>query len=258
MDLLFEPSTWAILTAIGFLAGFIDAIAGGGGLLSIPALLTLGIPPHTALGTNKLAACFGSSMAAYTYYKQNLFTPKLWYYTSIATFTGAVAGTFIVSLVDNRWLEKLLPLMIIIIAVYTLLKPNAMGSTQYIPLTQPASKLKQWLQGFPLGFYDGFAGPGTGAFWTITSTSYHKLPLLHSCGLARSMTFISNLTSLVIFLTLGQVNIVIGLSMGLCMMLGSFIGARTAIKYGVQFIKPAFITLVLFMAAKLAWDAWGL
>lgn len=256
MDLLFEPSTWAVLTAIGFLAGFIDAIAGGGGLLSIPALLALGIPAHTALGTNKLAACFGSSMAAYTYYKQNLFTPKLWYYTFIATFVGAITGTFIVYLIDNHWLEKLLPLMIMVIAVYTLLKPNAMGCSQYTPLMKPASKLKQWLQGFPLGFYDGFAGPGTGAFWTITSTSYHKLPILHSCGLARAMTFTSNFTSLVIFLTLGQVNIIIGLSMGLCMMLGSFIGARTAIKYGIQFIRPAFIILVLFIAAKLAWDAW--
>ena len=256
MDLLFEPSTWAILAGIGLLAGFIDAIAGGGGLLSIPALLTLGISPHTALGTNKLAACFGSSTAAYTYYKQNLFTPYLWYYTFIATFFGAVAGTFVVSLIDSRWLEKLLPLMIMIIAIYTLLKPNAMGCNTFTPLKQPASKMKQWLQGFPLGFYDGFAGPGTGAFWTITSTTYHKLPLLHSCGLARAMTFTSNLTSLVIFLTLGQVNVLIGLSMGLCMMLGSFIGAKTAIKFGVQFIRPAFITLVLLIAAKLAWDAW--
>lgn len=256
MDLLLEPSTWAILAAIGFIAGFIDAIAGGGGLLSIPALLTLGINPHLALGTNKLAASFSSSMAAYTYYKQNLFAPKLWYHTFVATFIGAVSGTFIVYLIDNQWLEKILPLMIMIIAIYTLLNPNAMGCKSNQPLDKPAPRYKQWLQGFPLGFYDGFAGPGSGAFWTITSTSVHKIPLLHSCGLARSMTFVSNLTSLVIFLTLGQVNILIGLSMGLCMMLGSFIGARTAIHYGAEFIKPVFITVVILIAAKLAWSAW--
>ncbi|MEI6860522.1 MAG: TSUP family transporter [Shewanella sp.] len=256
MDLLLEPNTWSILAGIGLLAGFIDAIAGGGGLLSIPALLTVGINPHTALGTNKLAACFGSSTAAYTYYKQNLFTPHLWYHTFIATFIGAVSGTFFVYLIDSYWLEKLLPLIIIIIAIYTLLKPNAMGSSTFTSLKKPASNIKQWRQGFPLGFYDGFAGPGTGAFWTITSTTYYKLPLLHSCGLARAMTFTSNLTSLVIFITLGQVNVIIGLSMGLCMMLGSFVGARTAIKFGVQFIRPTFITLVLLIATKLAWDAW--
>ncbi len=104
MNLLLEPNTWFILAGIGLLAGFIDAIAGGGGLLSIPALLTLGINPHVALGTNKLAACFGSSTAAYTYYKQNLFTPHLWYHTFIATFIGAVSGTFLVYLIDSYWL----------------------------------------------------------------------------------------------------------------------------------------------------------
>jgi len=256
LDLLFEPSTWIILAGIGFIAGFIDAVAGGGGLLSIPALLAVGIPPHLALGTNKLAACFGSSMAAFTYYRQNLFTPSLWYHTFIATFIGAVIGTFTVNLIDKSWLEKWLPLIIIVIAIYTLLKPKAMGCNSFTPLREPATALKQWIQGGVLGFYDGFAGPGTGAFWTISSTTYHRLPLLHSCGLARAMTFTSNLTSLLIFFVLGKVNVVIGLSMGLCMMLGSFIGARSAIKFGVQFIRPLFMTIVLLIAAKLAWSAW--
>ncbi|MBW8182275.1 sulfite exporter TauE/SafE family protein [Shewanella nanhaiensis] len=256
MELLLEPSTWAILAGIGLIAGFIDAVAGGGGLLSIPALLTLGISPHLALGTNKLAACFGSSMAAFTYYRQNLFSPTLWYQTFIATFLGAVSGTFLVYYIDKEWLEKGLPLIIIAIAIYTLVKPNAMGCKDYLPLNKSASILKQWLLAFPLGFYDGFAGPGTGAFWTISSTNYYRQPLLYSCGLARAMTFVSNLTSLAIFFALGQVNLILGLSMGLCMMLGSFIGARSAIKFGVQFIRPVFIIIVLLIAVKLAWSAW--
>lgn len=256
MDLLLEPTTWAILAGIGLIAGFIDAVAGGGGLLSIPAFLTLGISPHLALGTNKLAACFGSSMAALTYYQQNLFSPKLWYHTFIATFLGAITGTFLVHYIDKQWLEKALPLIIIAIALYTLVKPNAMGCKEYAPLKKPATRLKQWLLAFPLGFYDGFAGPGTGAFWTITSTNYYHQPLLYSCGLARAMTFVSNLTSLVIFFALGQVNVILGLSMGVCMMLGSYIGARSAIKFGAQFIRPVFIVIVLLIAIKLAWSAW--
>lgn len=257
MELLLEPSSWAILAATGFIAGFIDAVAGGGGLLSIPALLTIGIPPHTALGTNKLAASFGSSMAAFTYYRKQFFTPKFWYHASIATFIGAVFGTIVVYLIDNQWLEKLLPIIIILIAIYTLVKPNSMGDASYIPPTQTPSKAKQWCQGLPLGFYDGFAGPAVGAFWTISSVSQYKLPVLNSCGLARSMTLISNLTSLVVFLALGQVNIIVGLSMGLCMMIGSFIGARTAIKFGVPFIRPLFITIVILIAINLAWSAWA-
>ncbi len=256
MELLLEPSSWTILVTTGFLAGFIDAIVGGGGLLSIPALLTIGISPHSALGTNKLAASFGSSMAAFTYYRKHYFTPQFWYHAAIATFIGAIIGTFVVYLIDNHWLEKFLPIIIIIIAVYTLLKPNAMGKNSYNAPTTSPSKFKQWCQGLPLGFYDGFAGPAVGAFWTISSVSQYKLPVLESCGLARAMTFISNLTSLVIFLALGQVNLLIGLSMGLCMMLGSFVGARTAIKFGVPFIRPLFITIVILIAINLALGAW--
>ncbi|GIU30731.1 TSUP family transporter [Shewanella sp. MBTL60-007] len=256
MDLLLDPSSWAILALVGFIAGFIDAVSGGGGLLSIPALLTMGVPPHLALGTNKLAASFGSSMAAYTYYKQRLFSPALWYHTFIATFIGAVMGTFIVYLIDNSWLEKWLPIMIIAIALYTLFQPNAMGDSNHKIPTKAKSKVKQWLQGLPLGFYDGFAGPGIGAFWTVSSTGLHKLPLLYSCGLARAMTFTSNLTSLTIFIALGKVNLAIGLSMGVCMMAGSYIGAHSAIKFGLPFIRPIFITVILLIAAQLVWSAW--
>lgn len=256
MELLLEPSNWALLAIIGLIAGFIDAIVGGGGLLSIPALLTLGIAPHTALGTNKLAASFGLSMAAWTYYRQHLFTPSFWYMAFIATFIGAVLGSVLVYLIDTQWLEKILPLLIIGIAIYSLLSPSAISDTDYqVPIQSPPTQ-KQGLQGLILGAYDGFAGPGIGAFWTVSSGSLYKLPLLHSCGLARAMTFTSNLTALAIFGWLGQVQWQIGLWMGLCMMLGSFIGARCAIKFGMPFIRPLFILIVLLIAANLAWSAW--
>ncbi|GIU09086.1 sulfite exporter TauE/SafE family protein [Shewanella morhuae] len=256
MELLLEPSHWALLAVIGLIAGFIDAVVGGGGLLSIPALLALGMPPHMVLGTNKLAASFGSSMAAWTYYRQHLFTPSFWYMAFIATFIGAILGSFLVYLVDTQWLEKALPLLIIGIAIYSLVSPNAISDiNSQTPIVKPPAK-KQWLQGLALGTYDGFAGPGIGAFWTVTSGSLYKLPLLHCCGLARAMTFTSNLTALAIFGWLGQVQWQIGLGMGLCMMLGSFIGARCAIKFGMPFIRPLFILIVLMIAANLAWSAW--
>ncbi|MCL2915801.1 sulfite exporter TauE/SafE family protein [Shewanella corallii] len=256
MELLADPGSLAILAAVGFIAGFIDAVVGGGGLLSIPALLTLGLPPHMTLGTNKLASSFSSCMSAWTYYRKHFFKPAFWYNAGIACFLGAVAGTFIVSVVDNSVLDKLLPLIIIIIALYTLLNPKAMGCDKCKPpKVAPASKT-QWLHGLPLGFYDGFAGPGIGAFWTVSSTRLYQLPVLHSIGLARAMTFVSNVTSLTIFLALGLVNIQLGLAMGVCMMFGAFIGARFAIKFGLPFIRPLFITIVILIAANLAWRAW--
>lgn len=256
MELLLEPSHWALLAVIGLIAGFIDAVVGGGGLLSIPALLALGMPPHTVLGTNKLAASFGSSMAAWTYYRQHLFTPSFWYMAFIATFIGAVLGSFLVYLVDTQWLEKSLAVADHRHRYLQFSQPKCDIRYQLqAPIAKPPAK-QQWLQGLALGTYDGFAGPGIGAFWTVTSGSLYKLPLLHSCGLARAMTFTSNLTALAIFGWLGQVQWQIGLGMGLCMMLGSFIGARCAIKFGMPFIRPLFILIVLMIAANLAWSAW--
>ncbi|MEM5504033.1 TSUP family transporter [Shewanella frigidimarina] len=257
MDLLLDPSHWAILAVIGILAGFIDAIVGGGGLLSIPALLTVGIPPHLALGTNKLAACFGSLTSSYTFYKQHLFNPALWKACFFATLVGSIAGCGLVFLIDPLWLDKILPLLIISIAIYTLFSPKAMGDKNTIVPKYRSPKYKQISQGFILGGYDGFAGPGIGAFWTVSSISLHKLPLLHSCGLARVMTAVSNITALIIFASMGQVQWILGLWMGICMMAGSFIGARSAIRFGIPFIKPIFIIMVLSIAVHLTWSAWA-
>lgn len=257
MDLLLDPSHWAALAVIGIIAGFIDAIVGGGGLLSIPALLTVGIPPHLALGTNKLAACFGSITSSFTFYKQHLFNPELWKACGIATLVGSIAGCGLVFLIDAKWLEKILPLLIISIAIYSLLSPKAMGDGNITAPTSRSPKSKQIGQGFLLGGYDGFAGPGIGAFWTVSSISLHKLPLLHSCGLARNMTAVSNITALIIFALMGQVQWMLGLWMGICMMAGSFIGARSAIRFGIPFIKPIFIIMVLSIAVHLTWSAWA-
>lgn len=256
MEFLLEPSNWALLAVVGLIAGFIDAIVGGGGLLSIPALLTLGIAPHTVLGTNKLAASLGSSMAAWTYYRQHLFSPAFWYMAFIATFIGAILGSLLVYLLDTQWLEKILPLLIIGIAIYSLVSPNAISDKDCQVLTRSPPKPKQGLHGLILGAYDGFAGPGIGAFWTVSASSLYKLPLLHSFGLARAMTFTSNITALAIFAWLEQVQWQIGLWMGLFMMLGSFIGARCAIKLGLPFIRPLFVLIVLTIAANLVWSAW--
>ncbi|MDO6617800.1 TSUP family transporter [Shewanella sp. 6_MG-2023] len=256
MEFLLDPSHWVILAIIGVVAGFIDAVVGGGGLLSIPALLTMGVPPHLALGTNKLAACFGSITAGYTYYKQQLIKPSFWWAAFLTTFIGAIIGSFLVYFIDAAWLEKILPLIIIGIAIYTLISPKAMGETIINQPTGLPSQNKQIVQGMSLGAYDGFAGPGIGAFWTVSSIRLHKLPLLNSCALARLMTSVSNVTALVIFALLGEVDWILGLWIGVCMMAGSFIGAKSAIRFGIPFIKPLFIITVLSIAAHLAWTAW--
>ncbi len=109
---MIELSTLLILGIVALAAGFIDAVAGGG-MLTVPALLSLGLPPHIALGTNKLAASFASSTAAWTYYRKQLFNPLFWRASFVATFLGAIIGTLIVNLISGAWLEKALPLVIL-------------------------------------------------------------------------------------------------------------------------------------------------
>lgn len=244
------------LSLVGLIAGFIDAIAGGGGLLTVPVLLTSGLPPHVVLATNKLSASFGSFTASFTFYKKHLFSPRFWLLSAIFTFIGALTGTIIVSLISAEFLSKFLPLIVLLCAVYTLFSKTTIIETSNLPPVSKALKIKQAVQGYILGFYDGFAGPGTGAFWTVSSLALYKMNILLSSGLARSMNFVSNFTSLLAFLYFGQVNFIIGFTMGVFMLLGSWLGAHSAIKFGSKFIRPIFIIVVVIMAAKLAYSAW--
>ncbi|MGF1790011.1 sulfite exporter TauE/SafE family protein [Photobacterium profundum] len=253
---MIEPSMMVMLGLIAFSAGFIDAVAGGGGMLTVPALLSLGLPPHIALGTNKLAATFASSTAAWTYYRKQLFSPLFWRASFIATFIGAILGTLVVNIISTSWLEKGLPLVILAIAVYTIWHPHPKGDSSKLPEPSKALMKKQWFQGGSLGFYDGLVGPGTGAFWTVSSMAMYQLDILRASGLAKAMNFTSNITSLITFAILGQINYALGLTMGVCIMLGAFLGAHSAIRFGAKFIRPVFITVVVILAGKLAWQAW--
>lgn len=255
---MIEPTMLVILAFVAFAAGFIDAVAGGGGMLTIPALLSIGLPPHIALGTNKLAASFASSTAAVTFYRKKLFKPQFWLHAFLATLIGATAGTFIVDAISTEWLEKAIPLIILATAIYTIWhkSPPATGTT--LPEKCKKFTRTQWIQGITLGFYDGVAGPGTGAFWMVSSMAVYRLNILLASGLSKAMNFTSNFTSFVTFALLGHVNWVLGLTMGVCLMLGAYVGAHSAIKFGAKFIRPVFVTVVSIMAIKLAYEAWFL
>jgi uncharacterized membrane protein YfcA len=255
-ELLLDPSSWALLIAVGLLAGFIDAIVGGGGMLTVPALLSLGLPPHLTLGTNKLSACFASGTAAYTFFKKQLFTPKFWKDSIYSTFIGALIGTIFINFVSTDWLEKILPLVILFAAIYSLFNRLKEEQNNLLPEKNNQLKLKQRIQGFILGFYDGSSGPGTGAFWVISNMRLYKLNILLASGVAKAMNFTSNITSLIAFIYFGQVNWIIGLTMGSCLMLGAYIGAHSAIRFGSKFIRPIFIAIVMIMALKLGYNAW--
>ncbi|MBZ5756123.1 TSUP family transporter [Pseudomonas sp. S5(2021)] len=253
IELPLDPLALSLLCLVAFAAGFIDAIAGGGGLLTLPALLTAGLPPHLVLGTNKLCATFGSATASYTFFRRKLFDPFVWRRALLGTAIGAASGAITAHLMPADWLNQMLPLVVFACALYLLF-----GKLPDATPEQAAriGKRRQWPQGLGLGFYDGVAGPGTGAFWTISSLLMYPLDLLRASGVARSMNFVSNGMALAVFIVTGQVAWVLGIGMGLALMAGAYLGARTAIGGGARFIRPVFIVVVLALSLRLAWQHW--
>ena len=240
------------LMLVAFIAGFIDAIAGGGGLITVPALLTAGIPPHLSLGTNKLSSTFGSLTATLTFFRKGLFQPHIWKAAAIGTLTGATTGTLIAGMLNADFIAKALPLIIIATAIYTLFSRTPAS-------TQPGttrSGLFQSIHGFILGGYDGVAGPGTGAFWTASALHFYRLEMLNTLGLARTMNFISNAASLVTFALLGHVSWGLGIAMGSTLMLGAWAGSHSAIRMGNIWVRRVFVLLVIAISLRLAWQHW--
>lgn len=253
LSLVADPHILLILIAAAFIAGFIDAIAGGGGLLTIPALLMAGLPPHLVLGTNKLCATFGSATASLAFYRKGLFKPEQWRHGLLATGIGAVLGAILAQQLPAEWLNLMLPVVVFACAVYLLF-----GRTPQVSIdAQPVIKTpRQWPQGLSLGFYDGVAGPGTGAFWTVSTLMLYPLDLLRASGVARSMNFVSNAAALSMFIISGNVAWALGIGMGAALMLGAVVGARVAIAGGNRLIRPIFISVVMALAARLAWQHW--
>ncbi len=249
-----DPLSLLLLLPAAFLAGLVDAIAGGGGLIALPALLTAGIPPHIALGTNKLAGSFGTFSASRAYIRKGLFKPRLWQAGTIATILGAIAGTLTVWAVSSDMLRKLVPVLIVAAALYVALQRPLAAPVKDVHL-RPGPRSSAAL-GTGIGFYDGFLGPGAGAFWTTACLAVYRMDIVHASGVARFMNFVSNIVSLLTFMALGLVDYGIGLAMGLSLMIGAHIGAHSAIRFGAPFIRPVFVLVVLGMAGRLIWQEW--
>ncbi len=248
----FDPELIALLAGVAFTAGFVDAIAGGGGLLTVPALLSVGVPPHVLLGTNKLSSTFGSATAAFTFVRKGLFQPRLWQAATASVVVGSTAGALITRLFSAAALKAILPLAVLGASLY-LVWPRRKPATRHEPGFRPSRRAKA-VAGGAIGFYDGFIGPGTGAFWMAVALKYFRQDIVHAAGTARFMNFVSNACALAAFVALGQVDWALGLSMGLALMVGAWLGAHSAIRFGSPLIRPMFIAVVLAMVARLLWQ----
>lgn len=243
-----------VLWAAGLFAGFVDAIAGGGGIISLPALLAAGIPPHLALGTNKLQGTFGSMTAALNYARKGLVDVREVPAGVAFTALGALAGTVTVQILSADFLRDVILFLLVGVFLYTLFSPE-LGRLDRRPVL--AAPLFFGCAGSLLGFYDGFFGPGTGSFWTIALVMVLGLNLKKATAHTKIFNFTSNLVALAAFLAGGNVIVSAGLLMGAGQMLGAFMGSRLVIRKGTGFVRIFFLVVVAATILKLAYSTYA-
>lgn len=247
MDISLSIEVLLLLMAVAAIAGFIDAIAGGGGLLTIPAMLLANIPPVLTLGTNKLQAASGALAASFTMIKKGVVQPKQIRTAIIGAFVGSVLGTIAVQLSPPDLLEKLIPFLIAAIGIYTLFAPS-LGEVE----AEPRISERAWQRVVTplIGFYDGYVGPGTGMFFALGNVALRGRQIIMATGAAKVLNLSTNIASLLFFILGGNVLWTVGLAMMVGQVAGAYMGSHMVIKGGSKLIRPVIVLVCLAMLAK--------
>lgn len=241
-----------IIMALGFLAAFIDAVVGGGGLISIPTLLAVGLPPSIALGTNKLASVFGSMTSAIRFIRSGKVDLKLVGRLFVPVFILAMLGVSLATFLPAQLLKPIVIVILTLVLLYTIFKKDWGDVRRVQSFTVKKALLITVLLSL-IGFYDGFLGGGTGSFMMFILLLF-GFDFLGAAGNAKVLNFASNLGALILFMILGEVNYLYGLIMAASMIAGSYVGAMFAIKQGVGYVKVLFIVVTALLILKNAYD----
>ncbi|MGJ0636875.1 sulfite exporter TauE/SafE family protein [Xenorhabdus bovienii] len=252
--LLLNPEIYGFLFLVAIVAGFIDSIAGGGGLLTIPALLSVGVSPVQALATNKLQAVGGSFSASLYFIRRGAVDWRSQRFAIAMTLFGAMLGALLVQFVSPDFLLYLLPVLVIIIGLYFLLVPNIGAEDRPRRLAPLAFGC---LAGGGIGFYDGVFGPGTGSFLALSYVMLCGYNLAKATAHAKVLNFASNIGSLGFFILGGQVLWLLGLVMLMGQVIGARLGAGLVLSRGQKLIRPMLVTISFLMSIKLLHDHHG-
>ncbi|MCJ8158803.1 TSUP family transporter [Sphingomonas sp. LaA6.9] len=242
--------TFLFLVAIAAVAGFIDAIAGGGGLLTLPALLGAGVPPVMALGTNKVQSSFGAATATYTFWRSGHVDLARMAWPVLASLLGAALGGLVVQRIDPSFLAGLVPGLLIVIALYFLLSPAMSEVDLRHRIEIPAYSAVA----AAIGFYDGFFGPGTGSFFTISLISLLGFGLIRATANTKLLNFASNIGALIVMTAGGHIYWTLGLAMAGASIVGGRLGSMTAIRFGGKLIRPLLVVMSVGMTIRLLAD----
>ncbi len=243
----FSSELLLVLFLVATLAGLLDTIAGGGGLISLPALILSGIPPLAALGTNKLQGSMGTATATLNLIKRKKITWSENKPLMLSAFIGAALGTLLVQFIDTDVLSFVIPLVLLFIAIYFLIAPSpqkqrkeALVTTQqYKNLIIPS-----------IGVYDGMFGPGTGSFFTLAGISCRGHEIVSSTAIAKPLNFSTNIASLIVFLAAGQIVWLVGIVMMVGQVLGAWLGSHLLYKVNPSYLRGVVVFMCTSMLVK--------
>ena len=249
--------TFAIVLPLVFFAGFVDAIAGGGGLISVPAYLAAGLPPHFALGNNKFSSMFGTLFTTLTYHRNKLIDGKIAVISAIFALAGSFTGTRTVLLLDPSFLRYILIVLIPVLTVFTFIRKDLGQVNVSFELGGVKKYLIASILPFFVGFYDGFFGPGTGAFLILIYTALMKYDFVTANANTKVVNLASNIAALITFLIHGKVIFALGIPAALAGIAGNALGSSMVLKRGKNVIRPIFIGVLILLFAKIVYDTFA-
>lgn len=253
-----EISTLLVFFA-GILAGFIDAAAGGGGLIMIPTLIMSGLPAGTAIATNKLCGTSGTLTSSFRFAWDGNVNWGACFYMGIPAVFGSILGSRSIGILPQTWVELIVLLLLVMITIFVILQPDfgIQSSQKDNSNTLQISNIqiiKLFILGLIIGFHDGFFGPGAGTFFVFGLLSVCSIDFLKGTGSSKVINFMTNITALTSFLFLGLIDFPKGIIGAVGVILGSYHGATFATKQGVRVIRPLFISVSFVLIAKLLID----
>lgn len=243
-----DMETYIFVAVVGFVAAFIDAAAGGGGMISLPALMWTGISPLQALGTNKMAAVMGAFTSFVTFIRSGKMDVPLIKKLFPLSLIGSAAGVLAVRQVPSEFLRPLIVVLLVVVVLYSILKKDWDRDAKPQKMTSRMLILSM-LVAFILGFYDGFFGPGAGSF-LLFSFLMLGFDFIGATANTKALNFASNFAAMVSFAYFDMINYQMGIFMGLSMIVGAYCGARFAITKGVTYVRPIFIAVTTLLIGK--------
>ena len=242
----FSIEILTFLFFVGVVAGFLDTLVGGGGLLAVPALLLSGIPPIYVLGTNKFQGSMGTGIATFLLFKKKKIDWNSVKNLMFASFIGSIVGGVIIQFVDTQFLSFVIPIVLFFIAIYFIVSPKPKST---VGNSKPNKKFE--LFAVPVvGFYDGMFGPGAGSFFAMTGVMLKKLEIIQATILAKPLNFASNIAGFIVFFSFGHIAFLIGILMMMGQMIGAFFGTHYLLKANPLIIRFLIVIISISMLIK--------